>query len=384
MALTITGTATAPDTWRFTVAGVVPAVSPTFVIDYGDGTAPVTVTTDASGTTVITHQYRVAGHWVYTVTATATITAFASTLNALNVAIPTTLQAINTTPGLDTLAAIPATSATVSMQATVDVGPATIWATVVPGTPIQNIQIDTYVNSPGNVLLWTITRNTPSGSAPLYTGSSSSYAVSLIDYTAPIGVDITYTLTITGTDYSTTIVLSNTVRLTGTLGCFLTDPISGKTLAVELQSWPTRTRTARRAVLEVMNRADPVAISDTHLYPAGAWVFITRTDVATADLIDLLTRSTYAVLRSQPDSSIATVTVSVGDIAETRYTGQGGDQRRLNGVLVQEIAALPATALPIPSTLNGLSTMAATLGALSQLRPTLLQLSQIITGSGPA
>src|SRR5262245_10090894 len=81
--MTLTGVRTTADTWQFTIAGLDPVVAPTFVISYGDGTAPVTVNTHASGTTVVTHQYAIAGHHDYTVTVTANKTPLAKTLAEL-------------------------------------------------------------------------------------------------------------------------------------------------------------------------------------------------------------------------------------------------------------------------------------------------------------
>jgi hypothetical protein len=294
-------------------------------------------------------------------------------------AAPGTLATIATT--FATLNDISKTSDIVTVLATVNVGPATIWATVVAGEPVPVIRLETYVRDAGDVLQWTVSRIAQGQpTSTIYLGTSTIYAITLFDYLAPLGVPVQYTLTVTHLDYSTDIVWSNVVTITGTVGCYLTNPYSGATLAVELQAWPSRARAPRRALLDVLSRPDPVALSDVHSTPAGAWTFVTRTDLATATLVELLTASSFAALRSQPGSSIASVMASVGAVVENRYSSHAGDPRRLVVVEVQEIANIPGTALPLASTLLGLSTLAGTLAELSELRQTLLQLSQITTG----
>ena len=537
MTLTLTGTKTAPDAYDFTVAGVDPIVAPTFVIDYGDGSAPVTTPTHASGTTVVHHVYTVAGHHDYTVWVTAARTAFASTLvqlanlgqpapppqsmfpssttagqdaadyqwgyrfsvvrdgqitalkfyriaaqtstsraislwdatgtiklaevvtsgetgtgwksyqlatpyqvkagtdyvvayrtvdfvtyldarfeesddlqwvvtmysawpNPPSQSIPDnptfaapadvvfepftshTLTDLANVPGYTTLASWPATSDTVTLPVSVDVGAATIWATVVAGSPIPAVQVDTYLSGGQSVIAWEISRDVAGASTTIYVGSAWQQAVSFVDALAPLGVPVVYRLRITYADYTSVYVSSNTVTITGTSGCYLTDPNTGVTVGVTLVTWPEREREARRAVLSVLNRADPVTLSDLHRTPAGDWTFYTATDADTLALLTLLTASTFATLRTQPGSSIASVTVSVGTINERRYSGRGGDPRRLVDVEVQEIEPLPATALPLNATLGGLAVVDGdTLGELSLLRDTLLQLSMVVTGT---
>ncbi len=528
MTLQVVAAQTAPDTWSFTVTGV---TGPTFVIDYGDGSAPVTVPTDASGTTVVSHQYVDPGHRDYTVTVTAAITPYASTLKALDdrfagdpesmfpavatgsadatpnleggeeftptvdgivtavrfyrmatatvtsrnvhvwrpsdgallataasagesgsgwvtVPLPAPLPVTagqtfiasynggnglplagsqaSTAPHLTsgqhlyafahdtmpvapvggnncvladvvfvangvladlaadplvpTLADIPRATDTVTAAVTVDVGPATIWATVLPGTP-PTVQVDTLVGDPETVTSWTVTRDVPGDSAPIWIGTTHSGAMSFVDVTPPLGVPITYRLNLQYANGSTVSVSAAPVTVTGTTGCFVTDPLSGRSVAVEIARWPVRRRDPRRAVLTVLGRSDPVVVSDVHSTPSGTVTFLTRTDQATAALMSTLTASGYVVIRTQPGSSMPPlVTVSVGEIAENRYTGTSGDQRRLNEVAVQEIADLPATAQPLGADLEGLSTLGDTLLDLSLVRPTLRQLSMIETG----
>jgi hypothetical protein len=381
--MTLTGVATAPDTWQFTVAGLDPVESPEFTITYGDSTAPFTVTTDPSGTTVTTHTYTTPGHHDYTVTARATKTAYAATLQAL-ADLHATLAQLGADPLAPTLGSIPSSTQTAApLVVTVDVGAATVWATVVDGDPVPVVQVDTYIGNIGDVVGWAIARDQPTQSAPIYIGSRLNEAVSFIDTLAPLGVPVTYRLTITYLDGSTAVVLSNTVTITGTTGCYLTNTATGATERVTLARWDKRARSSRRALLQVLNRPDPVALSDVHATPAGTWTLYTATDDQTAALTGLLLGlGAVVVLRTQPGSSITPCTVSVGEVTEARYSDYGGDPRRWIEAQVQEIEPLPATALPLASTLGGLADMAATLAELSTLRTTLLQLSMVPTDEG--
>jgi hypothetical protein len=292
----------------------------------------------------------------------------------------TSLAGLAADPRIPTLADIPRATDTVTTAVTVDVGPATIWATVIAGTP-PTVQVDTLVGNPETVTGWTVTRDVPGDSAPIWIGTTHSGAMSFVDVTPPLAVPITYRLNLRYADGHSITVAAAPVTVTGTTSCFVTDPLSGGTVAVEIARWPVRRRDPRRAVLTVLGRADPVVVSDVHSTPSGTVTFLTRTDQATAALMSVLTASGFVVIRTQPGTSMPPmVTVSVGEIAETRYTGTSGDQRRLNEVAVQEIADLPATAQPLGADLEGLSTLGATLLDLSLLRPTLRQLSMIETG----
>lgn len=258
----------------------------------------------------------------------------------------------------------------------------TITATITAADPIPVVTVGVEITNPGAVTSWEVTRESAGIAVSLWLGTTSSGAMSFVDFTAPLGVPCTYRVTVTYADF-TSGAASTTATITGTIGCYLTDPATATTIRVELASWPNRRRDARRTLVRVLARRDPVALSDVHDTPAGVWTFVTRTDAATAALVDLLTDVGIVVLRTQPGSSIATVTASVGDVNEGRYSGAGGDQRRVITAEIQEIAPLPGTTLPLDATLAGLAVYDGdTLAELAQLRPTLLALSQIITGPG--
>jgi hypothetical protein len=256
-----------------------------------------------------------------------------------------------------------------------------ITATLAAGTPVKVVQLNVTIDNPGQVASWTIYRDSAADAMlPVWLGTTTSGAMSLTDYTAPLSIPVTYRLKVVYTT-STVTVASAPVTITST-GCYLTNPAAGSTVAVQLVSWPDRTREPRQAALDVAGRADPVVLSDLHATPTGAWRFGTDTDTQTAALLDVLTGRAIAVLRTQPGSSIPAVTVAVGQVTEVRRSGKGGDPRRWVDVEVQEIAPLPATALPINATLGGLAVYQGTdtLAKLAQLRSTLQQLSEIPCG----
>jgi len=256
-----------------------------------------------------------------------------------------------------------------------------ITAAVTAATPLPHVRLDVVMDNAAQVLGWSITRNAPAESVKVYVGAAGQSAMSIVDDTAPLGVPVTYSLAVTYAA-STTYVDSAVVSIDGTAGCWLTDPAAGTTLQVEISTWPSRKRAARQALLDVLDRPDPVGLTDAYRTPAGTWTLISRSDAYTGQLVALLCGQGVVVLRTQPGSSIASCTALVGDVDEQRYSDQGGDQRRLVTVDVQEIAALPATALPLAATLGGLAVYGGvqTLLDLQLLRPTLLALSQIETG----
>jgi hypothetical protein len=256
--------------------------------------------------------------------------------------------------------------------------PDTIVATVVADSPIAHVQINLTVTLPAKS--YTVSRVGPGGPVPIWYSTPAKPAESINDYVAPLNTPVTYRLQVIDNNGSYRVPVDTAaVTVTGT-GCYLTQPSTGRTLAVTLVAWPDRTWKARQAVLEVEARADPVVLGDVHTSPTGTWRYATETDDDTDELTDLLTAQRVVVLRTQPSSSIKSVTVAVLDIAERRRGSTGADQRRWIDVEQQEIGTLPGLALPINATLGGLNTLVpGTLLDLSNLRPTLLGISQVPT-----
>jgi len=200
--------------------------------------------------------------------------------------------------------------------------------------------------------------------------------MSFEDWTAPFARSITYVLRVTTKDGTVHEAVSDPVQIWAT-GCWLTDPGTGWTVRAELQNWPEREFNERQTVLEVQGRKHPVVLSDVHTSAAGTWTLVTRSDDALEDLMAVLEASRVVLLRPSPGASILSVYAAVGKITQARMSGHGRDPRRLTAVEIQEVEPIPAAALALGRTLDGLSKMAATLLELAALRPTLLDLSRM-------
>jgi hypothetical protein len=251
---------------------------------------------------------------------------------------------------------------------------ATVDGTVHP-TPVQ---IDITFTDPSNVAGWRLTRN-GAGTVPLlWTSVGAQSAISVVDYSAPFGIPVSYTLTVSRPDLTTFAITSNTVTVVET-GCWVTSSVDGVSVPVTLVSWPSRSREPRTAIIDVLNREDPVALMDAHRTPSGVMTFYTETDVESDQLQAVLAARAPVMFRSGPGRSIKSVSVVVGKIAENRYTRSGVDQRRMHVIEVQEVKPVPV-ALPLTATLGGLhSLLPGTLADIANYRPTLLALSQVRT-----
>uniref|UniRef100_A0AAU2V830 Uncharacterized protein n=1 Tax=Streptomyces sp. NBC_00003 TaxID=2903608 RepID=A0AAU2V830_9ACTN len=317
----------------------------TATVATGDGRS-IEITLDASGTGTGTYQYSDPGHHTYTATVTAPCPVRYSTWVSLESSIETWAAVGGF---VDTWADPGRATETASATVEVDVGPATLWATVTPDQPLPYIQIDAWIGDPGTVTAWQIERVAPQGggdqNVPIYLDDKSSGAISIEDHEAPLAQPVIYRLTITRKGGAVQVIESSPVVLGGTRGCFLTDTTSGATVAVTLRAWAERSRKARQSVLAVLNRADPVVLSDMHTTPEGKWVFLTRTQAELEALYGVLLSGRLVLLRTQPASAIRTTYAAVGDVSESRLYPELGDAwERLVEVEIQEVAPIPATA----------------------------------------
>lgn len=319
----------------------------TAVLDPGDGSGrSFDIPIDAAGTGTLTIQYNDPGHHVYTASVTFPQTALYATWTALEAASATwSLVPDAFTPW----SSATLTSETATTEVTVDIGEATIDAVVIPDQPLPYVQIDCWIGDPETVTSWSISREAPDAppesSVVVWIGTTSSGGITVIDNETPLGQSVRYRLDITRTGGVQTFFYSAYVRIDGTRGCFLTDTASGQTVAVEVQAWPNRKRNPRQAVLEVLNRADPIVISDVHTWPAGTWTFLTRNEADLDRTMNVLLAGRLVLLRTQPGSSLRTTYAAVGAVDEGRlYPGDGSSWYRLTSVDIQEIAPIPATA----------------------------------------
>src|SRR5262245_12055739 len=99
-----------------------------------------------------------------------------------------------------------------------------IVATLTPASPVPVITLNVTIDNPAQVVAWTIYRiSAADARLPVWLGSTSSGAYSLTDRTAPLGIPVTYELSVVYQSTSAT-VSSAPVTITGTTGCYLTDP----------------------------------------------------------------------------------------------------------------------------------------------------------------
>lgn len=352
--------------------------SETITVDWGDGTSGTTTGDLDTGTAAATHDYTGTGTQTFTITVSDTVTPLAVTLDAL-AGMGTILGDLAVLPALAdrtyTLAGYSTTTASISRDLTLSFEYVELYAAQNATSP-TTVDIVGTIRDFGQVTSVSVYRSTATDYTLIYTATSATSATELLlltDDEAPLGIPITYTLIAV---YSTGVTLSASAatQLDGTTGCWLTDVVTGVTIGIELQAWPTRDRTARQSVLLVSGRSDPIVLSDVHTTPAGTWTILTRTAEQRLRVITTLTASRYVRLRTQPSSDITACWAAVGDISEERLTGTGGDTRRLISVAIQEIAPLPAT-LRLLATLEALSEQADSLAELATLAPTLLDLA---------
>lgn len=318
-------------------------------LDPGDGTEPLSVVI-TGGTGTARHQYAVPGHHTYT----ATVTAPCPQRYADWTALPAALATWTDVPGdIATWADTDRTTETTTAVVTVDVGKATIVATPYPA-PIPLCQVDVWIGAPETVKRWTVTRSVPASEPPLnaaiWITSDNPSGYSLDDREAPLGVPIVYVLEVEYTDGTTFTATSDPVSIDDTRGCWLTSTVTGQTVPVTVVAWDTRTRDARVTYLAVAGRPDPVALSDTHLWPSGTWVLRTATKAELDDVLSILL-SRLVLLRTQPASSLRTVYASVGRVEEARaFVGDGSVWVMGLTIDIQEVAPIPATARNTTST----------------------------------
>lgn len=369
---------TGDGSFSFSITGVLGA---TVDIDFGDGSAPLRDLPVSNGTAQAVHTFVVPGQWTYTVTATSEVAGLYADLQALADAAPT----------LDALAATGATlrdwygyTDVATAQVTAWVGRIDLNATLVDepaSDPLPFIQVELTMLSPDDVISWKIYRLADGWPETLLAEGTTTAGQELYeDHLAPLGVRVRYRAEVMYTDASAG-VTSVSVTISGTRGCFLTNPYSGKTMAIQLIRWDERERAERRAIIGVLGRADPIVISDVHLWPSGEWRLRTRTDTENDQLTALLTETPIVYLRTQPASSIKNAFVSVGQITEVRRTGKGDDQERWFDVAIQEIAPVPATGTMTSMSLYGFTTIADTLAELASKGDTLAALARIRTAA---
>jgi hypothetical protein len=346
----------------------------TVELDPGDGTTTVHMDIGADGTATGEKTYSAAGHHVYTATVTVPMTARYPTWADLYGALAT-WDAVPADTA--TWADLTATSETASVQVEVMTGDGAVWATAVDDTP-PYAQVDTWSGRPDDITSWTVTRNVPavpvSDRVVIYQGTTHPGAFSIEDDEAPFGVPISYTFTVTYTNGTRASWSSNSVTLTGGTGfggCWVTDPAAGRSLRVTIAEWTTRDFAARQSVLAVMNRPDPIVLSDVHTWASGDIVLITATQADLTTLRAILNGSRIILIRSWAGSSIEAAYMAVGDYSESRiYATDPYAWDRSVSIAYQEIRPVPVTARDLRVSWGDIAASFATWAAVDDYFPT--------------
>ena len=320
----------------------------TVPLDPGDGTTSVDMAIGADGTATGTKTYTHTGRHVYTATVTVPLTPRYATWADVPASVATWGAFVNDTR---TWGYVYADSETASCQVEVFVGNGAIWATPVNATP-PYAQIDMWSGKPDQIVSWSITRHCPDvpvlDDVVIQEGKAFSGALSLQDTEAPWGVPVTYSWTVVYADGTSETFTSEPIVLYGPAGfggCWITDPASGSTMRITIQAWTEREREARQSILTVMNRPDPVVLSDVHTWASSEIVFITRSKGELQQARAILFGSRLILVRSWVGSSIETAYLAVGNVTEARlYEYDAAAWHRSITVAAQEVRPLPATA----------------------------------------
>ncbi|MFJ9125701.1 hypothetical protein ACIRJS_16560 [Streptomyces sp. NPDC102340] len=337
----------------------------TVPLDPGDGTTTVDMEIQADGTATGEKTYTHAGRHVYTATVTVPHESRYATWEDVYTALPTWGAFVADTA---TWADVTSTSETATCEVEVFVGDGAIWATAIDNVAPPYAQIDLWSGKPDQITSWTVTRHCPGAPAldntVIFLGDSFSGAVTLSDNEAPWGTPVYYVWTVEYADGSTDTFTSNTISLYGPAdfgGCWITDPASGQTMRITIQEWTEREREARQSVLAVMNREDPIVLSDVHTWAHGDIVFIARSKSELYTARQILYSSRLILVRSWAGSSIEAAYMAVGNVTEARlYETDPTAWERSISVEVQDVRPLPATAADYASTWDDLAAAYAT------------------------
>jgi hypothetical protein len=294
-------------------------------VDPGDGHGQRLEVTLTGGTGTVAYTYPDAGHHTYTARAVCALTQLYPTWTALEAANAswTALPA-----AMDTWRDGTATEETATAAVTVDVGDATVFAHVEYGDDgFPMVAVDVWIGLPAaQVARWTVARlpETPAQpDLPIWLDTDHPSGASIEDHEAPLRVTLRYLLTLTKTDGSTEEFVSNPVILDSVTGCLLTAVDTARTIRVTIQSWTETTRDARSVRLAVINRPDPVVISDTRLWERGIIVFRTHDQDSLMAFREVM-ESPILLLRTQPASALETRYFAPGDHGESRLVPEDG------------------------------------------------------------
>lgn len=153
------------------------------------------------------------------------------------------------------------------------------------------------------------------------------------DAEAPMGVELTYTLTIDGVDNDTVVV---TLTLPGGRVA-LSDAISGESAEVTILEWPEKRRSRNSSVYAVGGRN--IVVAGQRGGFEGSIELFTETIDNFNNLIELLDTATSGILQLRQPGPYDGVDCYISVLAdtETRWSSDGTDDRRIVSLDVVEV-----------------------------------------------
>lgn len=174
--------------------------------------------------------------------------------------------------------------------------------------------------------------------------ASDDDSVLIVDNEAPFGVPVSYELTWTLGDGTTTVVTSNTVQLSASMS-WLSNPITGEGAPVTIATWPELTYSARQSVLDVAGRVSPVVVSDLRTSASSEMVVFTPTRAVLMMLRQLLATGDIILLRPVCDA-VEGDYFAVGEVTEARLDPSDGSSWRRLVTLELQVVDQPSPAIP--------------------------------------
>lgn len=166
------------------------------------------------------------------------------------------------------------------------------------------------------------------------------------DYEAPQNTQLVYFARVSDgaqTRESEIVVVDGMIDRGGDVIFGLTNPLAWT--QVNVQKFPSLKHAARQEVVQIAGRRDPVAVSDSRLFPSGTLSLITLEESDRLAMSALLAEgSIIAFSPRYPTYGFADVWyLAVGDVDENRVVDLGYQTERVWDLQVQRVAPPPAT-----------------------------------------
>lgn len=158
------------------------------------------------------------------------------------------------------------------------------------------------------------------------TGTALTEAFLVVDAEMPLGVNVTYTLTVDGNDIVQNPLVVVNIPLAKVA---LTDAINGNSAEVTVTAWPDKTR-GRAASVFAVGGQNIVVTGARNQFSSSIELF-TETEAARLNLLTLLSNLTSGIMQIRQGVGYYGVDGYLGVLEDTerRYSQDGSDERRL-------------------------------------------------------